>query len=438
MKVLIVEQLNHRILSQHSSIVADADVCLSISVSHGSAAEQALGDARWQVVSLPAHERAIARHAAWAHELAMSQRLGDRPLPARYESLVCYGLEFRLRPAALALAFLKETAKARGCSLDQIEVRIVADDPYLRDAFTRPDGIAAQLKSVALRSSSRPAAVVGTLKEQLAASRMVRRLALAWAGGTLMRSPWPLGKRQTTNRKRTAALFVLSQHYRDLFQPIRALLISRGWRVPVFCYNPIEDSGNDAELFDDAVRKTGGGLNEALVTPEWNISVNFLRESPVSSRWLRVVLDASWLTGWDKILRHQRVLSSLQPNVVISYSLDTMGLGLRGAADSLGIPSLFINHGPQGPVPSSWIFRWTASALAGQPCVAANTVDPFSIRHSGLVAVGYPPYDAILARAAALGDRRSEIASLGQPAERPYVVVVFAEYGSLFWVHALQ
>jgi hypothetical protein len=434
-KVLIVEQLSEHTLRNHAPLISAADVCIPLSVSSGVAAGQALEQGHWWVENLPLLEGAVRRHAAWVHRVVQAQNLEAVPCLAGYEALVAYGLEFRLRPAVLAQAYLHAAAQDHQCALDRIDLHVVGDDPYLWESFTSRRDAARPLKSVSLHSEARGSASLRRFRERAAASAPVRRLLGA---RDRLKSRNRSSHSQVSGSERAAALFILNQRSFDVFVPALKKLVSRGWSVPVLHYNEIEKPGPNAESFADAARRApvAGGAEPEL--PAWTVTDGLLAESPVSEKWLRIALNASWLAASEHIVRHRRLLRAAQPKVVISYSVDTMGLALRGAAQSLGIPSVFINHGPQGPVPSSWFFGWTAWAMAGQPCVDANTTGPAGERSNGLIPVGYPAYDALLARAAEQKKNRPTLEDIGQSRERPRLVLAFAEYGANFWVHTLQ
>lgn len=420
--MLLLERLTDRTASDHRALLAHADVRIPLYVSSGVAAARALDTTGWWVEPLTLFEAASRRHARWAEQLAASQEVRAGALAGRARAMLVYGLEARLRTSRVAQAYARQAAQDRGCSTREVALDVVADNPYLRDTFTasRRD----EFRSVALHPVTPATRWTNPIRERAGASRALRRLLVG------------RGRRRSPRAKATAptaALFVQSQTYLRIFDPIRARLTAAGWRVRVFCYHEAQDRDADTLSFARAVRRAGALDSEPFDVPEWTLSEQLLQESPVSERWLKVALDGSWLTGWEQLVKHQRLLASERPDVVISYTIDAVGLGLQGAAASLGIPSLFINHGPQGPLWSSddWFFGWSAHAMAGQACVAAHAA------HTGLVPVGYPPYDAILARGVELAGTRPAV-EVGQPASRPYLVLAFAEYGVPLWVHAFQ
>jgi len=239
-------------------------------------------------------------------------------------------------------------------------------------------------------------------------------------------------------RQKVAAAFILNQRYLNLFEPVRTELEARGWRVPVFYYNPVAGSVKDATLFSEAVK--GIVQNEVgnLHLPKWQVSEELRRGCPTSIRWLNVALSASWLTGLVQTHHHQRLVEAWQPDVVVSYGPDIMSLALQAATESLGISSLFIPHDVRGPSFSSWFFGATASALAGHPCIEANAIGPHGLRNEGLVPTGLPQFDALLVRAEQNRGRRRQLSGLSVLEKRPYLAVAFAEWGHELLVHALQ
>lgn len=435
MKILILERLSEKTLSDHASLIGGADVRIVLTVASGSATAETLEQSDWWVENIPLFEAAAARHARWVDQLVEAQKRAGTLTDTRSGAFIAYGLEVRLRYSVLAQAYLGDAAKDNGCRLPQIDVDVVSDDPYLRDTFASR-GVIRQFRSVTLHRMTATRSWTTGLRERVGASPSIRKLVVAQRmPGS--RSPALTGHETAATKDRTVALFVQSQHYLNLFRPIREKLLASGWRVRGFSYHKIEDGEGHTESFAGAARRAPSN-REALRMPEWALTNELLAESPVSEAWLRVALDASWLTGWEQVVQHRRLLAVERPKVVISYTIDAVALGLQAAAESLGIPSLFINHGPQGPVWSSWFFGWTASAMAGQPCVDANTLSPSGERNRGLVSIGHPPYDVLLARGAHLGNTRLKLDDLGQPAERPYIVLAFAECGDDFWIHALQ
>src|SRR5262249_52916678 len=168
------------------------------------------------------------------------------------------------------------------------------------------------------------------------------------------------------------------QRYLDLFQPIASELKSRGWSVPVLSYNALERPGG-AVAFGDLTTAVGTLHGGTLRPPEWTITDDVLRASPVSRAWLRVVLSASWMTATIQRRRHARVLASLRPDVVISYGPETMSLALQSAARSAGIPSVLLAHGFEGPSHASFFFPATACAFPGPPCPHVHPPDPYHL-----------------------------------------------------------
>ena len=372
MRVLIIEQLSEKLLADHARLISGADVRIPLTVGSGVAAAAALKQGRWWVENLPLFEAEAGRHARWVHRLVQAQKHEGELADERSNGLIAYGLEVRLRHSVLAQAYVRQAAEDHGHAVGQINLDVLGDDPYLRDTFTRRH-VVRQFRSVALHSTAATRSWVTRVRVRAAASPSIRKLVVArQALGSNTHSM--TRSEDVPQTCRTAALFVQNQQSINLFRPVREELHSSGWRVRIFRYDEFEDRDGEAESFELAVQGAASCGRERLRMPAWTVADDCLDESPVSRAWLRVALNASWLTGWEQFVRHRRLLSAQRPNVVISYSVDAVALGLQAAAESLGIPSLFINHGSLGPTLSPWFFQWTALALAGRPCVDAHVV----------------------------------------------------------------
>lgn len=434
--IFLTEQLTARILSRYAGLIESSDLCWALRLWNRRTLDDADWQrnvrwqdvARWQTGSTPLIYSAEAKLGRWADAVAMSQVLDGRPLSRSEQAFLSYGLEARLWHPAIARAFLTQSVAETGTRMSELAIDVVASDPYLRDAFECPDGMRAEVGSVRIYRFPGANARIRSMRERLAANWRLRSMAL--------RSHWHAGQRRsqfshqqgTARKRKTAAFFVLSQRFMDLFQPVLSELESRGWRVDVYYYNSLRRPPENAVAFAEAAVGGRPLTHDALFMPRWVVPNALLGESPVSRSWIAVALSASWAAGKVQICRHRRLLEARRPDVVISFGSDTMGLALQGAADSLQIPSIFMSHGFFSQVRSSWFFLATASTLAGAVCVKANEKDHRGIKRSGLIATGHPPYDAMLKHSVDAQGQRNRLPGLNSPKERPYLTVVFALY----------
>lgn len=435
MKLLLTEHLTSPILSCHGRLIAAADCCWTLRTDHGSDALAVLGDTRWQKGSVPLIESAEGRLSAWTGRLMQGL---DEPFNHTERALLAYGVETRLWSSAVADGLVRHTSEATGRPLDDVELDLITDDPYMRDAFTRPDGLRARLKAVQMHGTRAGRPAWKRWRERIAADSRLRSLAL---GAQCRVKRWfrrqqlsePLGR-----GVRRAALFVLNQRFLDLFAPVAVELEKRGWQVRVFYYHSSMTPGRHRHAFSDSADASGFSMASLSPSPSWTISDGLLRHSLVSEAGLRLALAASWVTARAQIGLHHSVLDAWRPEVVISFGPETMSLALQRAAERLGIPSLFMAHGFQGPVRTSWFFHATASALSGAACVQANERDANGERRKGLVATGHPPYDAMLSESVAHAGRRVPLPGLDVPLARPHLVLAFALWSHNLLGHALQ
>lgn len=368
----------------------------------------------------------------------MSQVPDGQSLSPIERAILSYGLEMRLWHPAMARAFLEQSVTEMGRRMGDLAVDVVADDPYLRDAFEHAGGMKTEVGSIRLHRMPGASPCLRRVREKLTANWTLRGSALWVHHQTTRWQTHPRILACEVGKRKTVAFFALNQRYMDLFQPVLEELKSRGWWVPVIYYNPLNRPPMNAVAFDDAVVGGQALVRECLRKPHWEIEDALLKESLVSRRWVTIALNASWATAKAQMHRHRCVLEYLHPDVVISFGPETMSLALQGAAKSLGIPSVILAHGFQGPVQSSWFFSATASAVTGQACAEVNRIDQYGINREGLVATGHPPYDEMLLRSANFGGGRRAPLSLRLPVERPYLAVVFARWGTDLFGHAIQ
>jgi len=438
LKALLTEQLTVPVLSRYTGLIDSADHCWALKVLNGSAAIQVLDCARWRIGSNPLVCSAEAKLARWTHRVMMGQMPDGRALSSIEQAILAYGVEMRLWYTAMAKTFLEQSVIETGKRMADLAIDVVADDPYLRDAFTHAGGMRAEVGSVRVHRIPGALPLLGRVREQLAANWWLRSTALRLYQESARWRSQPYGRMRAAGRRKTAAFFVLNQRYMDLFQPVLSELESRGWWVPVLCYNPLTRPPVDAVAFADAAVGGQALTQEDLRRPHWVISDALLRESPVSRTWVAVALSASWAAAKTQMHRHRRVLEFLRPDTVISFGPETMSLAIQGAAKSLGIPSLLMAHGFQGPVQSSLFFSATASAVIGPACREANRIDQYGNKREGLVATGQPPYDDMLLRSVNSGGERKNLPHLSLPVERPYLVLFFVWWGPYLFGHALQ
>ena len=346
------------------------------------------------------------------------------------QAFLVYGVHARLRAPSQAIAMVQRLASSAGVGLGDVDLDLVGADPYLRDAFTHPQGIRRELRSVR-HAATGGASLRAALRERAVASPRLRRLALGWddvsSRGRRRASPGARGAR-------TAAVFVANQRFFDLFRPVHAALEARGWTVHVFSYAPLRNAPPGAVAFADASADAVRGA-DIRPAPEWITRGDAGIAAVVSRAWLVTALRASWLTGQVQTNRHRAVLAAWRPDVVISFGPDTLSLALQAAAADLGIPSVFLPHGFLCALSSQTFVRATATAVPGWPCAEANAGNPFGQPPDRVVVTGHPNYDDIM-RGGARASRTDVRTALGVPSDRPYLVVGFAEWG--FRVLAMQ
>jgi len=395
-----------------------------------------LEDKRWQVGHAPLFDSALTDLAKWADAVAAAQWLEGMPLPVIDRALLSYGLEGRLRTPALAKAALDYSLSETKAPIADLDAYIVADDPYLVDAFSA-SGFCAGSKAVHVRNSPGTVPYWKRIREQAVSSLWLRRLEqrCAWSGGRRSHLSSSVCRGKGHN---TAAVFVLGQRFLDLFLPVQQALEGRGWHVQVFYYNPLREPSPHATAFSDAAKESGCDHREAFLSPRWMLDEAMLGECPVSRDWLIVALKASWSTGSVQKRRHRCVLEAGRPDVVISFGPDIMSLALQAAADACGIPSVFLPHGFLCPVPASRFLHATASALVGTPCITANAANPFGLRTQSLVATGHPNYDDMLREAIDPEAQSPRILRDLLPVHRPHLVVAFAEWANDLLGHLMQ
>lgn len=435
MRVFLAEELTAEVPGRYSGLIRSAAHCWTLRVRQGAVALAALQNSRWQKESGPLFESVEAGLGRWANSLVMAQTLAGHPLSAKQRALLSYGIEARLRLAAFGRAFLQQTLSRSGCRAEDVALDVLAADTYLRDSFRQ---LSPALRSLRFHHAAGSWPVRHQLEETVTGSYRLRGAALLW-------EEWLAGRRsrreasgRTGRASMQAAVFILNQRYWDLFQPVRVELESRGWRVQVFYYNPLVRPTEGAVPFDAAAGGSRACEPETIDRPAWVLGEEWLRESPVSRRWLTMALDASWVTAYIQVRRHLRVLEATRPAVVISFGPETMSLALQASAERLGIPSVFINHTFREPARSCWFLQATASTMFGRACAQANATDLEGSRRTGMVATGHPPYDAMLKRSVASAGRRESLAAFALPPDRPYLVLTLALWGLELVSYAMQ
>jgi hypothetical protein len=430
-KCFLAEELTEEVWRRYGRLAGDADRCWALKLFEGKAALRALDDPRWCRETVIQMESVEANLGRWANALARSQTWKGNPLSPKEQALLAYGIEARLWPAAMAESCLQYMREETACDGRNLEIRLVASNPYLRDWARTRCGSA--LTGIERLPASRP--VLQAVRERMVGSVWLRRLSLrrqrtaGWGAGSTKHDQDP---------RRTAAAFILNQRYLDLFQPIRQELEARGWAVPVYAYNPLIRPYPSAVSFSEAAARTAPVFSGDLEKPVWMISDEIMTRCPVSQAWLRRALDASWVTARALVAQHLRLLAALRPAVVLSFGPEIMSLSLQAAAERLDIPSLFLNHTFREPARSCWYLQATASTMAGPHCVELNRRDLEGRERRGMVATGHPPYDALLERSTKLGGNRAELSNLSAPPERPYVILALALWSNNLLWHAMQ
>ena len=432
-KVFLTEDLTGEVLSRYARAIGDSDACWALRVLDGTVALRAVDNHRWRRGTVALMESGEAMLGRWAYALVRDQTREGAPQSSTEQALLAYGLEARLLPAAMAHVYLQHTISEFGVKTEDLQVRLVASDPYLRASLDRygcgPD-------SVHVHKLPRSSPTLRVIRERVAASARLRRLALRCRDR--LQRPSTASSGADVGGRKTAAAFILNQRYLDLFQPVLRELESRGWRVPVFYYNPLARASPGAIPFTDAASGAGSLVHESTGIPQWVLREELLEQSPVSREWLSIALNASWVTGRTLIMCHRFLLERWRPAEVISFGPESMSLALQAAAHSLGIPSLFMNHTFREPARSCWFLQATASTMAGQACVEANEWDLLGERRKGMVATGHPPYDELLKRCAGSSDRPRRLPGLAQPSDRPYLILTLAVWGSTLVWHSMQ
>ncbi len=425
MRLFLTEKLASSVLSSYSRLIQLADFCWALKVENGAAAVPVLEDGRWQTGDAPLIEVLERRLAIWASRLAMHQRVEGRALRFTEQALLAYGLWARLWAASFGIGLVRHSALMSGTSLEELDLDVVGDDPYLRDAFAHKTGIRTEVRAVRLHTARPSLPLRQRVRERLVGNAWLRAMSLRCNLRKVDLSSWSKKSHAERNPK-TAAVFILNQRFMDVFSPVLHELESRGWRVLCFHYGALTRPPTDAVAFADAA---GGARLLMQDKPRWSVNGELLQEGLVSPSWLVVALNASWVTASVQVARHRYVLESWRPDVVVFFGPETMSLSLQCAAESLGIPSLYMAHGFLGPLHSPpGYFTATASALCGSACVDANTKGPDGTTRHGLIATGYPPYDALVKDSGNMGQQRRPLANLEVPVERPYLVLVFGTW----------
>jgi len=433
-KVFLTEDLTELVLSKHAHLIHSAEHCWALRLLDGAVALQVLDDARWRRGTVAVFESVEAMLGRWTYALVRRQTKAGTPLSSKEQALLAYGLEARLASAATARAFLRDTIQESGVGKDALEIDVVAADPYLRDSFHSMKDWGGPIRVHSLPGTS---STLRALKEKASGNVWIRSLMFHLQERRARRLPRPGGFAPVTDDRRTAALFVLNQRYLDLFQPVLRELTQRGWYVPIVYYDlPVAPQRSIA--FADAAAGEWLMSGDLAIKPQWILGDDLMSQSPVSRDCLALALNASWTTASILIQRHRRALEFLDPEVVISFGPEVMSLSLQAAAETLGIPSLFLNHTFREPARSCWFLQATASTMAGKDCLQVNETDLLGNRRRGMVATGHPPYDELLQRSSLPGIRKAGLPGLDLPAERPYLVLLFALWSTSLLGHAMQ
>lgn len=440
MKFFLTEDLTTPVLSRYSSLINSADLCWALRLpKYSFSVLTTLNDIRWQVGDTKFFEAVEAPHAMWTNKVVMEQRGDGNFLSTMDQALINYGLEKKLWLPAIARGLMRATLTETGCRLNNLNIDLVASDPYLRDSL---ECFAGQMGSVRMHRTPRSLPVFHRVREKIAGNSLIRSMGLSYQGRTNHWRKRSKPYRSARNNNRTVGIFVMDKHWLDLFQPVFCELESRGWSVSVFYYNQLVKPAGNAESFARAVASSQAFVDDRdqIIKPRWTVSDGLLSESPVSWDWLKVALDVSWMTAKVQVKRHLCLLEARRPSVVISFGPEVMSLALQAAAQCLGIPSLLMNHTFREPARSSWFYHATASVMLGQACVEGNMVDRNGQKQLGLVATGHAPYDAMLKRSENSKGQRVSIPSIPLSAERPYLVLAFALWsdGIDYFLHLLQ
>ncbi len=425
MRVVIAERLTRAVRERYTGLIASADACWAFRAPDWQVARDALNDRRWRIGDYPLFDPVEEELGRWAYGLADLQR-ATGPLTPIERVMIAYGLQVRLRGAARAHAILNRIRTDADLLSRALHVDVIASDPYLRAAFGSHRGFDSGLE-VHLHPDPNRSASLASLRERAVASRWLRSAELALA--SLVK------RRQPIRQTRSLAFFVGDRAYLDLFAPIRGELMTRGWQVTVFEYDHVAPLERDVIEFSDAVRVARISFS-GLPRRRWSLGSDALRGAPISAGGTLRALDASWMTAHVQIERHRRVLKAWQPDVVVSYGPDTMSLALQGAARECGIPSVFLPHGFLAPIPTNWSLPATATAVLGWGCVDDNSINPLGERQDGLVVVGHPNYDELVRRRAS--GRPTDLSALGIPPSRPFIVLLFVEWGLDLLDHAVH
>ena len=425
-KILLAERLTHRLLTAHRRLIAASDACCAVHAHEGSPAVAALADPRWVSGDSRLFDRAEIEMATFADAISSAQEA----LSFNERQMLTYGLEAKLRPCFVGLALLERCAATLGASLGEVGIRLVADDPFLRDSvrLARRRGLVAG--SSRFRGQSPASALRGIVRERVRGNRL-RGLLPPWR----RRAASHPGRGSLHRGRPRAALFALTPRSAQLFSSVARALEADGWDVPVIVHSA--HGGHPGHLpFQDAHQgRVGVG---SLKRPRWQLSKDLVELAPFSRRWLVRAADGAWITGQILTARHRFILQKLQPDVVITYGHEILGLSLKAAADELGVPTLFMPHGVMPPVPSSYYFFATATAVYGQPCIDANLSSPWAERARGMVVTGAPHYDEIFHRVQSTGTERVMLPGLRAAGDARPIVLFFATWGLNLLQHSHQ
>lgn len=425
MRVLIAERLTRAVFDRYAGLIASADACWAFRVPDWQVARDALNDQRWRTGDYPLLDAADEGLGRWAHNVAERQSRTGEPLTPVGRAMIAYGLQARLGGVARALAMV-DRIRADERASSALRIDIIASDPYMRDVCVSGRVRGAPLE-IHLRADPNRSALLAILRERALASRWLRSVEFAVA--------WHRTRRRPARRRKTLGFFVHDQGYLDLFASIQSELTSRGWQIAVFADERLAPSDPQVIGFREAAKVSRAPFG-IVPSKRWSVDSDIMRRSPVSAAATLRALDASWVTAMVQLERHRRVLAAWRPDVVASFGPDTMSLALQGAAREVGIPSVFFPHGFLTPSPLNWSLPASATAVLGQGCITASSVNPLGERQEGLVVIGHPSYDEIV-RGRAAG-RPADISSLDIPPSRPYLVLLFAEWARDLMDHAMQ
>jgi hypothetical protein len=424
-KVFVAEQITNDIVERFSGVIAQAEACTAVDTPDSRVASALLRDPRWCAGTSPLWDKGILRLKRWSRELVFSQPFtGPRNFLER--AMVACGLDARLRLLALASAFLDDclTRLADGGARD-LELSLAADDPYLRDGFRTGTWLSVAPRTLNVRGLSGMGPGKRAARDWMAAQRWLR-VPPNRRGRSRVAAP-------PRHAHKTVMVMAIARRSVKELESVLLELRRRGWRILVASYRELADRNVPLVPMDETIipwnEATAGWGDAGAPPPPWQLGLEVMQTAPLSRRWLRRALEASWITGQIQLARHRALLQRWRPDVVFGYGADVPSLALQLAAEELGIASIYTPHGFEVPARSFYDFATTATALYGRACAEINQVGPHGQPFHGLVPTGHPPYDRLIAALERSEGRRAPLPGLNAPASRPHLVLVLAGWG---------